>query len=166
MEVKLRQRACLFLVLRKKIFPVDENLEANLDPSQGWEKILSAPTITIKDISNWIIQSLKERRMWRRLGMKNLLLVLWKIYLVLMIFYQLLSLKHCHRISVFLIYGAPTLCVPIQNGSWHISRSMVEMFWWETKLICFVRLLEFVQLRFRCMVVSLGLWKMVSMYQS
>ena len=59
MGVRLGQRACLFMVVLKRVLLVKKNL----DPSQERGKMLSAITVTGKKISNWIVQSSKKRRM-------------------------------------------------------------------------------------------------------
>ena len=39
-RVRLRQRAYLFVIVRKRLLLVEKNLEVNLDPSEGRKKIL------------------------------------------------------------------------------------------------------------------------------
>ena len=46
MRVRLRHKACFFIVIRKRVLLVKKNLEANLDSSQGWEYKLSGTIVT------------------------------------------------------------------------------------------------------------------------
>ena len=123
--------------------------------------MLSATIITGNDISNGFFQSSKEKKMWIRLGTRSPLLVLWKIYLVIMMFYQLLFTWCMPRDEWIFYSGCSYHMCPVRD--WFLTYQVIngKDILTENDMPCKTIGIGSIKIQMHD-----GLWQMFGMYQS